>query len=423
MFDSRTTTELFYQFGLALLIGALIGLQREHAYTGVGELFAGVRTYAIVGLIGCAGGLAGITLQAPIIFAALIAVVGGLLIAAYIVGSSQEGLGLTSEMALIATLFCGGLIAWGYGTLATAVGVATAGLLALKSRLHDFAHRLSTQDMQAALTLAAISAIILPILPGTSVAPTPFDVINPQKIWFLVVLISTFNFSGYALHKIIGATRGIALTGIIGGIVSSTAVTLSNTQRSHSEPALSRAYALAILLAWSVMFLRVAILTGAIAPNVLPFLWPIIAIGGSACLIGSLWLVKQAQGNDSSSLTLSNPLELRSAIGFSLLYAAILIGANLARTWFGDAGIYLSSIFGGLVDVDAITLSLSELATVRDGIGEQTAARAIGTAVLTNTLVKGGIVLGGGSSLLRKTIAPIFTLMTCAMLVGLLWPW
>lgn len=252
-----------------MLIGALIGLQREHAYTGVGELFAGVHTYAIVGLIGCAGGLAGITLQASIIFAALIVIVGGLLIAAYVVGSGREGLGLTSEMALITTLLCGGLIAWGYGTLATAVGVATAGLLALKSYLHDFAHRLSTQDMQAALTLAAISAIILPILPSTSVALAPFDVINPQKIWFLVVLISTFNFSGYALHKIIGSTRGIALTSIIGRIVSSTAVTLSNTQCSHSEPALCRAYALAILLAWSVMFLRVAILTGAIALNVL----------------------------------------------------------------------------------------------------------------------------------------------------------
>jgi len=423
VFDGNPHTELFYQFGLALLIGALIGLQREHAHSGVGELFAGVRTYAIVGVIGCAGGLVATTLQAPEIFAALIVVIGGLLIAAYVLGSKQEGLGLTSEMALITTLLCGGMVAWGYGTLAAAVGVATAGLLAMKARLHTFAHQLSAQDMQAALTLAAISLIILPVLPNTAIGPPPFDVINPQKIWFLVVLISAFNFSGYVLHQIIGTTRGIALTGLIGGIVSSTAVTLSNTQRSRSDPQLSGACALAILLAWNVMFVRVLVLAGVIAPHVLSRLWPIIIAGGGSCLLGSIWQAKQAQHNEVTSLVLSNPLELGAAISFSLFYTAILIGANLARSLFGDAGLYLSSIFGGLLDVDAITLSLSELANTGDGISEVTAARAIGIATLTNTLVKGGIVIVGGSPLLRRTIIPVLTLISSTMLAALLWPW
>ncbi len=423
MFDSNPHPELFYQFGLALLIGALIGLQREHAHSGVGELFAGVRTYAIVGVIGCAGGLVATTLQAPEIFAALIVVIGGLLIAAYVLGSKQEGLGLTSEMALITTLLCGGMVAWGYGTLAAAVGVAVASLLAMKARLHTFAHQLSAQDMRAALTLAAISLIILPVLPNTAIGPPPFDVINPQKIWFLVVLISTFNFSGYVLHQIIGTTHGIALTGLFGGMVSSTAVTLSNTQRSRRDPQLSQAYALAILLAWTVMFVRVFILVSAIAPQILGSLWSIIIAGSGSCLLGSIWQAKQAQHNEITPLTLSNPLELGAAISFSLFYTAILIGANLARSLLGDTGLYLSSIFGGLLDVDAITLSLSELVNTSNGISAVTAARAIGIAILTNTLVKGGIVIVGGSPHLRRTIVPVLVLISSTMLAALLWPW
>lgn len=423
MLDNSASTELFYQFGLALLIGALIGLQREHAHGASGDLFAGVRTYAIVGVIGCAAGLAALTLQAPEIFAALVLAVGGLLIAAYVLSHGRDGPGLTSEMAVLITLLCGGMVAWGYGTVATAIGVAIAVLLALKARLHGLARQLSPQDMQAALTLAAISLIVLPVLPNTPVGPAPFDVINPQKIWLLVVLISTLSFSGYVLHQIIGATRGIALTGLIGGIVSSTAVTLSNTQRSRIAPELSQEYALAILLAWGVMFVRVGLLTGAVAPSVLQALWPILLAGGSGCLLWGGWLARQARQHEGAPLSFGNPLELRSAIGFSLLYAAILAGANFARTQFGDAGLFITSIFGGLVDVDAITLSLSELAVASGGLASELAARAIGVAVLTNTVVKGGIALAGGSIHLRRAIAPALLLISGAILVMLVWPW
>lgn len=423
MLDNTATTKLFYQFGLALLIGALIGLQREHAHGASEDLFAGVRTYAIVGVIGCAAGLAAITLQAPAIFAALALVVGGLLIAAYVLGSKREGVGLTSEMAVLMTLLCGGMVAWGYGTVATAVGVAVAILLALKARLHGLARQLSPQDMQAALTLAAISLIVLPVLPNTPVGPAPLDVVNPQKIWLLVVLISTLSFSGYVLHNIIGATRGIALTGLIGGIVSSTAVTLSNTQRSRIAPELSQEYALAILLSWGVMFARVGLLTAAVAPAVLQALWPVLLAGGGGCFIWGGWLARQARQQEGTPLSFGNPLELRSAIGFSLLYTAILAGANFARTQFGDAGLFVTSIFGGLVDVDAITLSLSELAVTAGGLASEVAASAINVAVLTNTLVKGGIALAGGSSLLRRAIAPALLLISGAMLVMLFKPW
>ncbi len=414
-------TDLFYQFGLSLLIGALIGLQREHAHGRDGDIFAGVRTYAIVGLIGCAAGLAAITLTAPVIFAAAVLVVGGLLIAAYVLSSDREGPGLTSEMALLTALLCGGMVAWGYGLVAAAVGVATAGLLALKARLHGLARQLSAQDMQAALTLAAISLIVLPVLPNTSIGPAPLDVVNPQKIWFLVVLIAALSFSGYVLHKIVGTTRGIALTGLIGGIVSSTAVTLSNTQRSRSTPDLSDAYALAILLSWVVMFARVALLTSAIAPPVLQALWPMLVAGGGGCLIWSGWLARRASQREAEPITFGNPLELRSAIGFSLLYTVILVGANASRAWFGDTGIYVTSIFGGLVDVDAITLSLSELAIIPRGIDAAIAARAIGIAIITNTFVKGGIALIGGAPPMRRALTPALVLISGAMLGTIFW--
>jgi len=423
MLDNTAQTELFYQFGLALLIGALIGLQREHAYGASEDLFAGVRTYAIVGVIGCAAGLAALTLQAPEIFAALTLVVGGLLIAAYILSSQREGVGLTSEMAVLITMLCGGLVAWGYGTVATAVGVAVTVLLALKARLHGLARQLSAQDMQAALTLAAISLVVLPVLPNTSIGPAPFEVVNPQKIWLLVVLISTLSFSGYILHKIIGTTHGIALTGLIGGIVSSTAVTLSNTQRSRQAPELSREYALAIMLAWCVMFARIGLLTGTVAPAVLQALWPTLIVGGGCCLLWGGWLARQSRQHEETPLLLGNPLELRSAIGFSLLYTIILVGANVARAQFGNTGILVSSLFGGLVDVDAITLSLSELAIATEGIDSTTAANAIGIAALTNTLVKGAIALFGGHRKLRHAIAPALLLISGAMIATLVGTW
>jgi uncharacterized membrane protein (DUF4010 family) len=423
MLDNIASTELLYQFGLALLIGALIGLQREYAHGASSDLFAGVRTYAIIGVIGCAAGLAAITLQAPEIFAAMALVIGGLLIAAYVLSQGRDGPGLTSEMAVLITFLCGGMVAWGYGTVATAIGVAIAILLALKARLHGLARQLSPQDMQASLTLAGISLIVLPVLPNTPIGPAPLDVINPQKIWLLVVLISTLSFSGYILHKIIGTTRGIALTGLIGGIVSSTAVTLSNTQRSRITPELSQEYALAILLSWAVMFVRVGLLTSAIAPEVLQMLWPVLLAGGSGCLIWGRWLARRSRQHEGIPLNFGNPLELRSAIGFSLLYTTILVGANFARTQFGEAGLFITSIFGGLVDVDAITLSLSELAVTPGGLSSQLAASAIGVAVLTNTLVKGGIALAGGSSQLRRSITPALLLITGSILVTLFWPW
>ncbi len=423
MLANAANTELFYQFGLALLIGALIGLQREQVHGASEDLFAGVRTYAIVGVIGCAAGLATLTLQAPEIFAALILVVGGLLTAAYVLGSKREGVGLTSEMAVLITLLCGGMVAWGYGTVATAVGVAVTILLALKARLHGLARQLSAEDMQAALTLAAISLIVLPILPNMPIGPAPFDVVNPQKIWLLVVLISTLSFSGYVIHKLIGTTQGIALTGLIGGLVSSTAVTLSNTQRSRMEPVLSREYGLAILLSWCVMFVRVGLLTGTVAPVVLQALWPTLVVGGGSCLLWSGWLARQARQHEGMPLLFGNPLELRSAIGFSLLYTAILVGANIARTQFGDTGIFATSIFGGLVDVDAITLSISELVVATTGLDSIMAARAIGVAILTNTLVKGGIALVGGHPDLRRAIAPALLLVSGATVITLLGTW
>ncbi|HMO59534.1 MAG TPA: DUF4010 domain-containing protein, partial [Roseiflexaceae bacterium] len=257
---------LFTRFGAAILIGMLIGLQREYAFGREGqELLAGVRTFALIGLIGCVAAFAAQELDSPFVFIVTLLVIGALIIAGYIGGLRAGEVGLTTEVAALVTIFCGALCFWGRLELAAALGVITTVLLSLKIEMQAFARRLTREAVRASLTFAVISLVVLPLLPNQAFAPPPFDVLNPYRIWLMVVFISGISFLGYVLLNVVGAHRGIALTGLLGGLASSTAVTLSFTQRSSTNPALARSYALAILLSWTVMFVRVLVVIAAIS--------------------------------------------------------------------------------------------------------------------------------------------------------------
>ncbi len=408
-------TLFFFRFGVALFIGILVGLQREFASDQVAdrarEMFAGVRTFAMMSLAGCTAAFVADLLEEPWAFILLVLPLGALITAAYYITASRGDVGMTTETAAVVTILAGALCYWDQLALAVAIGVITTALLSFKLELHGFAARLTREDTVATLKFAIITAIILPVLPNESFWPPPFDVLNPYKIWLMVVLISGISFLGYVLIKLVGSRQGIGLTGFLGGLVSSTAVTLSFSQRSQTEGRLARPFALAIIIAWTVMFIRVLI--EVLVTNV-PLLWvvwlPITAAGLAGLAYGAYLFFGPKSEEDTGDVSVSNPFELGPAITFGLLYGLILLAARAAQLYFGDTGVYVSSILSGLADVDAITLSMAELSNTGN-IELPIASRAIVLAAMSNTLVKGGIVVASGAAALRRALLPGFLLI------------
>lgn len=421
--------DLFYRFGVALVIGLLVGLQREYAYRTDDseeeeeELFAGARTFALLSLLGCTTAFVADLGESVFIFVAIFVVIGAMIGTAYLMGARQGGIGLTTEVAALLTVLAGALCFWEELGLAAALGVTTTVLLAIKIQTQSLAENITREDVYATLKFAVISLIILPVLPRESFGPPPFDVLVPYKIWLMVVFISGISFLGYVLIKIVGARRGVGLTGLLGGLASSTAVTLSFSQRSRDVEGLAKPFALAILLAWSVMFARVMVEVAALNPPLLAIVWiPMTAaMLVSFAYCGYLYFSQNPEKQDEPD-DFKNPFELGPALKFGLLYAVILLAANAAKLYFGDTGIYISSIASGLADVDAITLSMAELSQGGENLSLDTAARAIVLAAASNTLVKGGIVLSTGSKELRKVILPgmVLTLATAIGVVFIL---
>jgi len=404
--------DLFYRFGAALAIGFLVGLQREYAHGGPDkDIFAGERTMALMGVLGCTAALITDVLASPWPFVGIIVLLGVLIAIAYSVGAWRGRVGLTTEAATLVTILAGGLCYWGYLALAAAIAVATTVLLSLKLETDKLVRRITREDVYATLKFAVITAIVLPVLPNQTFGPSPLDVLNPYKIWLMVVFISGISFLGYVLIKVVGPRQGIGLTGLLGGLVSSTAVTLSFAQRSQREAELAKPFALGIMVAWTMMFSRVVAEVAALNRALLGVVWvPMLAsavVGLGYCV----YLYLSQRTDEKGDVTFSNPFELGPAVKFGLIYAAILLISKAAQTYFGTTGVYLSSIAAGLTDVDAITLSMAELSGAAGGVTLSTAARAIVLATMANTAVKGGVVLTSGSPTLRKALWPGFLLM------------
>ena len=408
--------DLFLRFGVAIAIGFLIGLQREYAYGGPDQMIiAGERTFALFSLAGALAAMAADELNSALAFFGIVLVLGLFSAVAYFVDSRSGKVGLTTEVAIVVAVVTGALCYWNYLTLAIAIGIATTVLLSIKWETDRFARALTREDVLAALQLAVISAIILPVLPNESFLPPPFDVLNPFKIWLMVVFISGISFLGYVAIKFVGPEQGIGITGLLGGMVSSTAVTLSFSERSNREPDLSRPFVLAITVAWTVMFARVLIEVGVVHLALLRQVWLPITLAGLVGLIYGVYLFFAQRTAEKGDVEFSNPFDLMTAIKFGLLYAVVLLVSRAAQMYLGDTGLYLSSIISGLADVDAITLSMSELS--RTGVLEMDqAALAIVLATMSNTLVKGSIALFAGSMALRKSLIPVVAMI---LVVGL----
>jgi uncharacterized membrane protein (DUF4010 family) len=414
-----TALELAIRFGAAGGLGLVLGLERERSQAGE-KTFAGVRSYALIALLGAAGAFFHTEHDLPAFLIASFLAVTALVTVSYYFTTREGQIGATTEFAALITFAVGCLCGWGDLGLAAGLGVGTLFLLSIKGWSHDLAKRIVAADVEAALKFAIISIIILPLLPNRVFGPVPLNVLNPYKIWLMVVLISGLNFASYVLVKVLGQEHGIGLTGILGGLVSSTAVTLGFSQRSRKEPALAAPLCLGILLAWTVMFFRVPIMVAIVNPDLGKHLGLGLGFMAAASLgVCGFLFWRHRHGGKEVAQSGTNPFELSEAIKFGLLFGVVTFVAKAAQVYLGDAGLYLAGALAGLTDVDAISLSMANLAGT-DPASAAPAARTILIAVITNTLVKAGMAVSMGSPELRKRILPIALLLLGAGIVAVL---
>lgn len=411
---------IFYRLACALALGFVVGLQRENSYIDPERHHpAGVRTFSIIGLLGAVSAYLGTLTGSIAPFIAGLAILGGLLGIAFHAESRKENPGLTTGAALLLVYLLGALCWYNQIIVATAVGVVLILLLTVKVQLHAFAQKITQADLSASLKFALITAIVLPLLPDHAYGPANLKVLNPFSIWLFVIFISAIGFVGYVLIKVVGPGRGIGITSVLGGIASSTALTLSFTQRSKDNPQYGASLAMGVLISWSVMYLRVYLICGLVAPS----LWKILLVPLLAPVVPGLvyswWLKTREESTHSQSGSFTNPFELLPAIKFGMVFTAVLFIAKAAKVYLGDAGLLGSSFVAGFADMDAIALSLAQM-THGNGIDLRFASMGIILAGVANTITKGSMVLAMGAPSMRKAIGPALGLMlgtACATLV------
>ena len=398
---------IFQQLGIALALGLLIGTERgwHERAEPEGQRVAGIRTFGLAGLL---GGLIGLlSLKLTVVFAGF-AFIGfaGLVIASYWLGlrNNSDQLGITTEVALLMTFTLGLLSTSGYPLIAAASAVIVTILLGLKPVLHAWLTRLSGSELIAALKFLLISVVMLPLLPNQGYGP--WAAFNPHLAWWMVVLVSGLSFIGYVSIKLAGSRRGIIVSSLLGGLVSSTAMTLNLSRYAREGRYSSNLLAAGVLAASSIMFPRVLIETAVINPALIPSLASPMIVMTLVTLAVAVYFWRMVPNEDSVHQTpLPNPFELGSAVKFGLLLAAIMIMATGAQQVFGNSGLYVLALAAGLADVDAIALSVAKMST--HGLDSDVARNAILIAAFTNSVIKImlALVIGGWSLGLRTGIA------------------
>lgn len=376
------TVEL--RFAVALGLGLLVGLQRERLrFEKKHLLLGGVRTYPLLSLFGfgCAW-LSGSGLTAVLPLGLLsVTVLAGLSYFAKI--RESERFGVTTEAAALLTFIVGALSLLADIWIPMALSIVTTFLLSEKPQLENAVKKLDQTEFLAAVKFLLVTMIILPALPNRSY--TRFG-LNPAQIWKIVILVSSVGFLGYLLTKRLGARAGLRLSGLLGGIVSSTAVTVALGRAARKNPRQSASALQAAILAGSVMYLRLLVLLAVVNPAVIPVIWWRLAALAAAGFLLSLGLKKGTTPDGSAEgVRLQNPFELKPALIFAALFALLSAATILARQALGNTGILGLSAVSGLVDVDPFILSLARSAAPIATITIQ----AMMAAAMSNTLLKG----------------------------------
>ncbi len=393
-------------FGTALLLGALLGIEREKRNMREGFGIAGLRSFVLLAMLGAIGGYMGKTLAMPWILPAVVVVVGIVVAAGYVAALRQrpDQVGLTTELAAVAACLLGAMATTGFRDLAVGLGVGMAALLAYKQPLHQLVGQLGWEDVLVGMRLLLATFIVLPLLPDRAI--DPWGAINPYKLWLLVLLISGMSLVGYIATRWLGPGRGIAVTAASGGLVSSTAVTLAFAKQSRDEPQRASALAGGVLLAWAIMFVRVVAIAAVVQPALALALAPAFGAMTLACLVVGVVDLRRRDGagGAAADVPVRNPFSLLAACRFAALFAFVLLLLKLAQQHLPQSGLYAVAALAGLTDVDAITASMAERTRAQpDDVG--VAAMAVFVACVSNTAVKSALAVGLGRGLARRVVA------------------
>lgn len=406
--------------GIAFGLGLLVGLQRQAS----GNKMAGVRTFTLITLLGVISGFLTRDFENPYVLPILGLAMTALLVTANVLKVRSEhdkDFGQTTEVAALLMFATGAFLVVGDQVIAVVTGGSVAMLLYLKDHMHNFIKGLEEKDMSAIMTFAGISLIILPILPDETYGP--LDVLNPRNIWLMITLIVGISVIGYFIYKFLGKKTGILSNGILGGLISSTATTVSYARKTADSGNIEKIAAFVITAASAVSLLRVLIEVGVIIPEKIPvIILPIlIEFVFMAIICGILFYAIQKEDSENEMPEPKNPAQFKSALIFGLLYGIILLAVAFAKKEFGNNALYIVSIISGLTDVDAITLSLSNLMK-QDSLEAATGWKLILLAALSNLVFKGIMAAVLGTRKLAKLIGISFGVSAVTGLL-LIWLW
>ncbi len=407
--------EALPQFLTSFAIGLLIGLERERNPSAK----AGLRTFALVAVLGTLLAMLSSQLASPWLPSAGLAAVAATIIAAYLNSPTEENdPGTTTVIALLLSYGLGVMVWLGLSKLAVMLAIGITALLYFKPELRGFTQRLSRRDLVAVLQFSVFSFIVLPILPDQDIGP--YHAFNPHHAWLMVVLISGISLAGYTAIHLVGTRYGAPLLGFFGGLVSSTATTLIYAKHGKASPAATYLASSVIVIASMVVMLRLLTVSSVVAYNVLPSLLPVFASGLAAGLGAALYAWHKTSKTASLYVPeTSNPAELHSALGFGLLYVVVLLGSAWMADLAGSQGLYAVALVSGLTDVDAITLSSLRLFNLGQ-LDQMQTVTTIAIAFLSNVAFKFGMVAVIGGAALARQVAIGFAAITCGVLAGLL---
>ncbi|MBW8365096.1 MAG: MgtC/SapB family protein [Rhizobium sp.] len=389
------------RYVVALAIGLLMGLERERNPAAK----AGLRTFALTALLGVLAAHLATTLGELWLIAVGLFLVGAMMIAAYLQSPPQDGDPGTTTVAALMLCYGLGVMVWHDEIqLAVMLGIVSTMLLYFKPELRGWSQRMSRHDLLSVLQFSVLALIILPLVPNRNYGP--YGALNPYQIWWMVVLIAGVGLAGYAALRLAGQERGAVMLGLLGGLVSSTATTLAFSRHARASRDMMPIAVIVIVLANLVVEVRLGVLAAVLAPGVLPQLLPVLigglAIGGLGAIYGVRRLHPQGE---MPALAMANPTELRTALGFGLMYAIVLLAAAWLSDWLGTRGLYAVALVSGLTDVDAITLSSLRLYNL-DKLPVAGVVNVVTLATLANLAFKSLLTLViGGWQMARHAVA------------------
>ncbi|MEO2069413.1 MAG: MgtC/SapB family protein [Desulfurobacteriaceae bacterium] len=405
---SSDTWKLYQPYFVSIILGGLVGIEREYKRQKEGAPgFGGVRTFILISLLGTLSAHISSYFGEPLLYIVVLSFV-----ALLIVAQLPEKLpGLTSEISAILTFLIGVLCYKGEFQLASVLAIAVLSILSFKEQMHKFVKHLTLEDLFAFLKFAAVSVILYPLLPDTSLYG-----VNPKEVWTMVVIISTIDFIGYFLTKVAGE-RGILFTGLLGGLVSSTAVSATFSSLSKVNKTLIPEYAAGIVGASAIMFPRMVFITGLISVQFTKYL---LVPFFTAFIFGIFFAyrISSLEKRERAKVDVKNPYELSNAIKFGAFYAFILFISRNTLKYLGDYGLYIIAAISGLSDVDAITLTVSKLFMANE-LSLLPAVISIVIAATVNTIFKWFLTLSMGTNELFKMVTPGFLALIVGEILGI----